>query len=66
VVKRGLALVGFGFLMGAALAAFLTFPRGWNLLMGAAAATFAAIVLGLTWGRDAEPDGPSGETRHDR
>ena len=49
MVKRAVALVAFGFLTGVALAAFLTFPRGWHLLIGAAAATFAAISLAMGW-----------------
>ena len=60
MVKRTAALLAFGFLTGAALAAFLTFPRGWNLLMGAAAATFAGISLSIGWTYEPEPDGTSG------
>lgn len=49
MVKRTAALVTWIACTGAALAAFLTLPRGWNLLMGAAAATFAAISLAMGW-----------------
>lgn len=59
-MKRALLLGAWAALTALSALAFLTLPRGWNLLMGAAAATFAAISITIGWSQEPDPDGDSG------